>query len=102
MAIRTTMQCTVCITNVHPIPLYQPSALPQINNNYFSNLCLPDPSSAWLIDFVDKSCPSSMQVSRGGKCACDTTKADCPDEVRDRSEKGVQSLSSCSKTCSSC
>ncbi|GMI39289.1 hypothetical protein TrCOL_g1825 [Triparma columacea] len=52
----------------------------KINNNYFSNLCLPDPSSAWLIDFVDKSCPSSMQVSRGGKCACDTTKADCPDE----------------------
>mmetsp|Transcript_18832 Transcript_18832/g.39193 ORF Transcript_18832/g.39193 Transcript_18832/m.39193 type:complete len:310 (-) Transcript_18832:66-995(-) len=62
----------------------------KVNAQYFDNLCLEDPSSAWLINFVDKNCPSAMKYSSGGKCACDHQRDRCPDE--DLCEQAMKNL----------
>ena len=51
------------------------------NNAYFDSLCSNDPSSSWLLNFVDEKCPERMSqefcaLSERKKKTCDTF---CPE-----------------------
>jgi hypothetical protein len=61
------------------------------NSAYFESLCSGDPSTKWLLNFVDEHCPASMTqdycaLSATKKATCDTSYSDldsenCPSET---------------------
>lgn len=47
------------------------------NSAYFDSLCSDDPSTAWLLNFVDKRCPDSQMMGQEFCALSETRKKNC-------------------------
>lgn len=70
---------------------FEKSVSKYFNSAYFESLCSDDPSTKWLLRFVDDHCPASMSqdfcaLSASKKATCDTSCSNldsecCPSET---------------------